>query len=45
MLMELFGSILHESRHQDIQAGAHMERLDSCSCCGIQAQLQLFQSL
>ncbi len=41
VLMKLFCSILHESWHQDIQAGAHMERLNSRSCCGIQAQLHI----
>ena len=37
--MELFCSVLHEGWHQNIQAWAHMERLNSRSCCSIQAQL------
>ena len=37
--MELFCSVLHEGGHQDIQAGAHMECLNSRGCCSVQAQL------
>lgn len=40
VLMKLLSSVLYESRHQDVQARAHVEGLNSSSCCCIQAQLQ-----